>query len=99
MHFAENYTCRTVDEVQTAYWSLTLVTLHPTVVYFQEESTLKHRSLMVISNTLTHSASTVATFMDHVVPQIKTFVPEVKHIHFWTAHQANTGTALFSMLL
>jgi hypothetical protein len=84
MDFAENYSCRTVDEVQTAYWSLTPVTLHPTVVYFKEESTLRHKSLMVVSNTSTRSASTVSAFKDHIIPEIKNYVSEVKYIHYWT---------------
>lgn len=51
MDFAENYSCRTVDEVQTAYWSLTSVTLHPVVIYFKKDGKLCHKSYVVISDT------------------------------------------------
>lgn len=44
MDFAENYTCRTLDEVKTASWSLTSVTRHPVVVYYRLDTELKHKS-------------------------------------------------------
>lgn len=84
MDFAENYTCRALDEVQTAYWGLTSVTLYPTVVYYRENDTLKHKSFVVISNTLVHSASTVAVFMDAILPEIKNICPAVQRVHYWT---------------
>ena len=33
MDFAENYLCKSMDEVQSAYWSQTAITLHPIVIY------------------------------------------------------------------
>lgn len=33
MDFAENYTCVSLDEIQSAYWGQTQVTIHPIVVY------------------------------------------------------------------
>jgi hypothetical protein len=33
MDFAENFSCKSVEEIQTAYWNQTGVTLHPVVVY------------------------------------------------------------------
>lgn len=34
MDFAENYSCKSNEEIQSAYWNMTSVTLHPIVVYF-----------------------------------------------------------------
>jgi len=34
MDFAENYTCEFVEEVQSAYWNASMVTLHPAVAYY-----------------------------------------------------------------
>ena len=39
MDFAENFSCRSLDEVQTAYWNQTSVTLHPVVAYYRERGT------------------------------------------------------------
>lgn len=32
MDFSENYTCQTLEEIQSAYWNSTMVTLHPVVI-------------------------------------------------------------------
>ena len=84
MDFAENYTCRLLDEVQTAYWSLTSVTLHPLVIYMKQGDELQHQSYVVISDTMTHSSSTVCTFMDAMIPELKKLDPELSKIHYWT---------------
>lgn len=34
MDFAENYTCASVEEVQSAYWNTGMVSLHTMVAYF-----------------------------------------------------------------
>lgn len=49
MDFAENFTCRSLDEVQTAYWNQTSVTLHPIVAYYRESASLKHKSIVIIT--------------------------------------------------
>jgi hypothetical protein len=36
MDFAENFQCSSVEEVQSAYWNASLVSLHTMVVYFPE---------------------------------------------------------------
>jgi hypothetical protein len=36
MDFAENYSCKSVEEIQTAYWNQSGVTLHPVVVYYKK---------------------------------------------------------------
>lgn len=84
MDFSENYSCRALDEVQTAYWSLTAVTLHPVVIYYKEDNVLKHKSLVIVSDTLVHSAATVHAFIDAIVPELKKYLPDVQRIHYWT---------------
>ena len=37
MDFAENYSCRNADEIQSAYFNPTQVTLHQIVVYYRDE--------------------------------------------------------------
>jgi hypothetical protein len=44
MDFAENYSCKSVEEIQTAYWNQTGVTLHPVVVYYKKNGETQHKS-------------------------------------------------------
>ena len=39
MDFAENCTCKSVDEIQSAYWNKDAVTLHSTVVCYKYKKT------------------------------------------------------------
>ena len=36
--FAEDYKCQTQDEVQSAYWNATHVTIHRVVIYYSTET-------------------------------------------------------------
>lgn len=85
MDFAENYTCKSHAEVQSAYWNQTPVTLHPVVIYYQgQNNKLEHKSIVVVSDELSHSTSTVCTFLDSLIPQIKEICPNVRYLHYWT---------------
>jgi hypothetical protein len=46
MDFAENYSCKSVEEIQTAYWNKIGVTLHPVVVYYKKNGETQHKSYM-----------------------------------------------------
>lgn len=37
MDFSENYTCTSMEEVQSAYWNQSMVAIHPVVAYFKKE--------------------------------------------------------------
>ena len=84
MDFAENFACRSLEEIQSAYWNQTSVTLHPVVIYYKENEELKHKSIVVISDEMSHSASTVCTILDDLLPQIKAIVPNCSKVHYWT---------------
>ena len=84
MDFAENYSCRYVDEPTCAYWKQTAVTLHPVVVYFKRGEKLEHKSFEVVSDELGHTASTVCTFLDVVIPELQKIDPLLQKIHYWT---------------
>ena len=65
MDFAENYSCKSVEEIQSAYWNMSAVTLHPIVVYYKEGSErLKHKSIVMVSDEMAHNSNTVLTFID-----------------------------------
>ena len=83
MDFAENYSCKSVDEPQGAYWNQIRVTLHPIVVFYHADNQekLAHKSFIVVSDRLSHSASTVLSFLDAIMPEIKALDCEVQMIH------------------
>lgn len=53
-------------------------------MYYRKDETLKHKSLVIISDETNHSASTVCAFLDVIVPRIKELDTQVKNIHYWT---------------
>jgi len=44
LDFAEDYRCRSQEEVQSAYWNTASVTLHPAIVYYRHEDSVKVKS-------------------------------------------------------
>lgn len=82
----ENYNCKSVEEIQPAYWNQTGVTLHPTVIYTRptEESELQHQSFVIISDDQNHNSASVVTFIKEIVKDVKLLDPEIKCIHYWT---------------
>ena len=85
MDFAENYSCKGVDDIQSAYWNQTAVTLHPVVIYYKDDNeSLKHDSLVLVSDEMGHNSSTVLTFVDAIVPEIKKRVPNLNKVHYYT---------------
>lgn len=87
MDFAENYSCQSVEEVQSAYWNSTMVTLHPAVAYYKdpvENGLLIHRSTVFISDELAHNAATVYAILRKLMPELKSILPDVSFIHYFT---------------
>ena len=41
LDFAEDYQCKSQEEVQSSYWNASTVTLHPAVVYFRQTEKAK----------------------------------------------------------
>ena len=50
MDFAEDYKCRSQEEIQSAYWSQTRVPIHPVVPYFKNKEIVCHQSFVFISD-------------------------------------------------
>ena len=84
MDFAENFTCTSADEVQSAYWNGTAVTLHPVVIYFKKDDSLLHKNYVAVSDDLGHNIGLVYAIIKDIVTQVKQIVPNLSHIHYWT---------------
>lgn len=82
--FAENYTFTVQDEIQSFHWTNEQATLHPFVYYYKTEDKICCRSLCVISDHLTHDTATVHAFQKHVINDIKTVVPDVNKVIYFS---------------
>lgn len=85
MDFAKNYTCQSLQEVQSAYWNASMVTLYPAVAqYRSEDQQISHKSMVFVSDKMGHNYSTVFAFLKELMPQLKTILPNIKHVNFYT---------------
>ena len=72
MDFTDNYRCQCNEEVQSAYFDGPQVTMHPIVVYARNEAgEVKPSSYIIVSDELSHNASTVYTFVRKMIPIVK----------------------------
>jgi hypothetical protein len=70
-----NFRCknniRSADEVQSAYWNSSAVTLHPVVVYFKNENTeLEHKNYIFVSDDHGHNIGSVYAILQKLMPGI-----------------------------
>ena len=85
MDFAENCACTSAGQVQSTYWNSSVVTLHPVVTYFKDESnTLQHKNFAYVSDELGHNFGTVYSFVKDIVKEIKGTVENLEMVHYWT---------------
>ena len=85
MDFAENYSCQTMEEIQSAYWNAEMVTLHPAVIYYcNNQNEICHKSIVFVSNVLHHNSSFVSIVIENVIIAAKQMCPGMTHIHYWT---------------
>ena len=84
MDFAEDYRCRTQEEIQSAYWSQTQVTIHPVVAYYKEDDKLLHQSFVFVSDEPRHDARFVFALIRLLIPMLKELLPDLGYIHYWT---------------
>ncbi|KAJ8017733.1 hypothetical protein HOLleu_44652 [Holothuria leucospilota] len=83
--FAENFSYVVQDEIQSFHWENKQVTLHPFVAYQRnEEGTLEHQNICVISDCKEHSTVTVYAFLKVVIEYLKSKFPPFKKIHYFT---------------
>lgn len=84
MDFSENYTCQAMEEIQSAYWNSSMVTLHPCVSYYKTDGKLIHKSTVFVSHILHHNATMVYAIVNKMMENIKQNVPDTEYVHFWT---------------
>ena len=87
MDFAENYSCKSAEEVTDAYFTTSQVSLHPIVVYYRHvDGHLAHKSYVAVSGDLTHNSSAVKAILRKFLLK-ELDLPgcdEVQYVHYWT---------------
>ena len=82
--YAENYNCISQDEVQSAHWSNTSITIHPVMVFVNDTDLpgvfKKKESNIFISDDVKHDADGVAHFMTITYQYLKQKYPHLKHL-------------------
>jgi hypothetical protein len=76
MDFAENFACQTADEIQSAYWNCTNVTLHPVVAHRKlTNGIIEHSNYVFVSDVNQHNSRAVVAIIQKLVPLLKANLP------------------------
>ena len=73
MDFAEDYRCRSWNEIQSSYWSPIEVTVHPVVMCYKSrrEKENSHQSFVFLSSESLRDATFIYTLIGKLVPLLK----------------------------
>ncbi|CAH1115696.1 unnamed protein product [Psylliodes chrysocephalus] len=71
LDFSENYSFFVQDAIQSHHWSNDQATLHPYVAYYKENGEMKHGNFVMISEKLSHDASSVHLFNTKLIEFLK----------------------------
>ena len=74
MDFAEYYSCKGVDELQSAYWHQAGVPLDPDSV------DMKHGNIVIVSGEMCRNLTYFLTFVDSIIPEIKRNIPNLRKV-------------------
>ena len=90
--FAENYSFVLQDEAQGFHWNNSMSTVHPCVIYFKVKDennddlkVLAHKSIVFISDCLSHNTVLVHTFQRKLIAFIKDeILPNLKKVYYFS---------------
>nr|XP_047122569.1 uncharacterized protein LOC124806053 [Hydra vulgaris] len=82
--FSENYKFVVQDEAQSFHLTNLQCTLHPLIIYFIKEGILKHKSYCIISDDMIHDVNMVYKIIEVVCNDIKTNLPQIKNIEYFS---------------
>ena len=84
MYFAEDYRCRSQQEVQSVYWSPEQATIYPVVFYYKKGGKLLHKSMVVNSDKPKHDAGTIFAVLQKTISYVKSNVEGLDQVYHWT---------------
>jgi hypothetical protein len=80
--FSENYAFVVQDAAQAFHYNNDQCTLHPFVYYYRKDKELKHRSILILSDSLSHDTAAVYVSQKIVIKEIKSNYNVKKVIYF-----------------
>lgn len=102
MDFVENFTCQSLDEIQSAYWNATSITLNPVVAYHRDENRdLEHRNFVFVPNVNHHNVTAVLAILRKLTVAVKETFTDATMIHYWTDSPSSQyrNRYIFNLLL
>ena len=78
--FSENYSYVVQDASQAFHFNNQQCTVFPVIYYYKENTELKHKSCIFLSDSLTHDTSAVFTIQKQLIPDIKKTVKNIKNL-------------------
>ena len=82
--FSQNYTSVIQDAIQSVHWKKEQSTVHPFLIYVNNNDTVKSISTCVISDHLSHDTTTFWTFQKVVVNHLIKQFPQIKRIKYFS---------------
>lgn len=82
--FSENYTFKVQNEIQSHHWNAPQCTVHPFVVYWNENGEERCKSYCFISDETKHNTSVVHAFQTQLIPEIKKIIPHLTKIYYFS---------------
>lgn len=80
--FSQNYTSVIQDAIQSVHWKKEQSTVHPFLIYVNNNNTVESISTCVISDNLRHDTTTFWTFQKIVVNHFIKQFPHIKLIKY-----------------
>lgn len=81
--FAENYAFVLQNSAQSFHWNNDQATIFTVVIYYKEFEKLEHKSIVIISDNLTHDTAAVYVYQNIIIDYLKTnFHP--KKLYYFT---------------
>lgn len=71
MDFSENLAFEIQDAAQAYYYAKNQCTIHPICLYYKENDEVKHKSIIIIAESLSHTVPAVYLFQSKLVQYIK----------------------------
>ena len=86
--FAETYTFMVQDAIQSFHLNNTQAMMHPFFINYKQDGTLKHKSLMCISDMLQHDVHTVCAFQKTIIFNVLTKdLPQVENVIYFSEYK------------
>lgn len=82
--FAENYAFVVLNAAPGFHWNNNQATIYPVVVYFEHNGEMNHKSLVVISDCLTHDSIAVYVYTRIIIDSIKSIDRAASKIYYFS---------------